>query len=956
MRPARVALAVTLLASPLAVPAGTLLLPPGGGSADAGEVAEVLEDAGGRLGPEEVSRPPAAGRFAPLRAGALRSGLPSVFWVRFAVENGAPEHREWWLSYGFPLVERLDLYERAGGGFTIRAGGLAVPEGARGVLHAGGSHDAALELGPGERRELLLRVATRASLLVPPRLHSPEALERRHRIEAVALGAGLGLLLLLGSLFAYAAASLRLAQSGTGAAFVLSFAAVLLALSGYGPLLLWPDASGFWLRAVPVAGGVTLALGLLFSRRFLQLAERDPLLERALAAFTWLAAAAAATSALARGPGAVLLGAVLATSFATGLVAAVRAARRRDHGARPFLAAALLLLASGVAFGLTVAGLLPPSLLSIHGLAGGFVVAATVLALALGDRAVLGSRTARRYLEEQVASRTRALDEAVSRLRAEAGDRRQVLAALRDSEERFRVAFETSPDAISITRVEDGTYLAVNQGFADLSGWSREDVLGRSSLEIDIWADPADRARLVGELSRAGTARNLEFRFRLKDRSLLTGVMSAQIIQLQGQPYILSVTRDMSEWKRAEADRARLQDELRQAQKLEAIGRLAGGVAHDFNNLLTVIATNANLSLLEIPESHPCRPSFVEIQDAARRATALTRQLLAFGRRQVIELKPLDLSAHVAGMQGMLRRLLNENVEISFDLDAALSPVMADRGQVEQVLVNLAVNARDALPAGGRITVTTRARGVEAARAGDDRPAGRYGVLSVADTGSGMPPEVRAHVFEPFFTTKQRGTGLGLATVYGIARQHSGFVDVESEVGRGSAFHVFFPLAPAAALAAEAPAAPQVPLPRGAETLLLVEDEDAVRNATRLLLERLGYRVLPARDGIEALAVAAGLTGPLHLLVTDVVMPRMSGPELARAMAARRPGLPVLFVSGYSREVVTGSGLLEPGLRLLQKPFEPGELARAVRELLDGPAGTLGPTPSAEPAPPASSA
>jgi CheY-like chemotaxis protein len=387
---------------------------------------------------------------------------------------------------------------------------------------------------------------------------------------------------------------------------------------------------------------------------------------------------------------------------------------------------------------------------------------------------------------------------------------------------------------------------------------------------------------------------------------------------------------------------------------MEAVGRLAGGVAHDFNNLLTVITTNANLSLLEIPEDDPCRPSFSEIQDAARRAGALTRQLLAFGRRQVIALKPLDLSAHVAGMEDMLRRLLGEDLELSFELDRELLPVMADRGQVEQVLVNLAVNARDALPAGGRITVTTRARSVSPARAGDDRLAGRYGVLSVRDTGQGMPPEVRERVFEPFFTTKQHGTGLGLATVYGIARQHGGFVDVESEPGRGSAFHVFFPLAPASAVAVEAPERAPGPLPGGDETLLLVEDEDAVRHATRLLLERLGYRVLAARDGAEGLATAASFDGPIHLLVTDVVMPRMSGRELARAIVAHRPGLPVLYVSGYSREVVTGHGLLEPGLRLLQKPFDPMELAQAVRELL-GLAG-VSPPPGGAPRPPASSA
>ncbi|GAC1341003.1 MAG: hypothetical protein NVSMB23_12020 [Myxococcales bacterium] len=386
-------------------------------------------------------------------------------------------------------------------------------------------------------------------------------------------------------------------------------------------------------------------------------------------------------------------------------------------------------------------------------------------------------------------------------------------------------------------------------------------------------------------------------------------------------------------------ERDRLQKELRQAQKMEAIGRLAGGVAHDFNNLLTVIGTNVELAKLELRAPHPVRESLDEIAAAARRGAQLTRQLLAFGRRQVIEPRAFDLGAQVESVRSILQRLLGEEVELRFDLAAGMPAVMADPGQVEQILVNLVVNARDALERHGHIEVSTRFEAVSSAASDDEGPAGDYGVLSVKDDGRGMTADVQAHLFEPFFTTKGpgRGTGLGLSTVYGIARQHGGFVRVATELGRGSTFRVYLPVAtrpadPVRLAAEQHPAA----LPRGSGTVLLAEDDDAVRAATAALLERLGYDVLAARDGIEALELCERHPGPIHVLLTDAIMPQMNGRELADRLRARRPGTPVVFFSGYAEDVIASRGVLEKGVLLVRKPYLPTELASALRVATGG--------------------
>jgi signal transduction histidine kinase/CheY-like chemotaxis protein len=391
-----------------------------------------------------------------------------------------------------------------------------------------------------------------------------------------------------------------------------------------------------------------------------------------------------------------------------------------------------------------------------------------------------------------------------------------------------------------------------------------------------------------------------------------------------------------------------LEAELLQAQKMEAVGRLAGGVAHDFNNLLTVISGFTELTLGRLGAGHACEGYLKEVQRASVQAASLTRQLLAFSRRQVLQPAVVDLGGVVANMQKMLRRILGEDVALEVRRARDLAMVLADPGQVEQALMNLCVNARDAMPSGGRLEVVTENADLdgEAARSRPGASPGRYVSLTVRDTGHGMAPEVLAHVFEPFFTTKPqgKGTGLGLAMVYGFVKQSGGYVEVDSAPGRGTAVRVLLPRVEVPSDGAREPPAPAAAL-RGTETILVVEDQGEVARVMRTSLEEQGYRVLLA-GGAEAAARAVGEHGgPVHLLVTDVVMPGRNGREVADLVSERRPGIRVLFMSGYTDDAIVRHGVLEPGVEFLPKPFTPAALCRRVREVLDSPRGQTPPPP-----------
>jgi len=403
-----------------------------------------------------------------------------------------------------------------------------------------------------------------------------------------------------------------------------------------------------------------------------------------------------------------------------------------------------------------------------------------------------------------------------------------------------------------------------------------------------------------------------------------------------GEPICLAaVMRDIRERVRAREQHARLEGELRQAQKMESIGRLAGGVAHDFNNLLTSILGNTEVVLESMNPADPAYAPLTDVMKAGESAASLTRQLLAFSRKQMIEPKVLNLNALIARMERMLQRIIGEDVALETRLREPGSHVHADAGQIEQIVVNLAVNARDAMPDGGQLVLDTSEAQLDeqgCSRYPGATP-GRYVVLAVSDTGLGMDEDTRAHVFEPFFTTKTLGTGLGLATVYGAVSQNGGFVGVESEIGRGSTFRIYLP---AVADICDLPAAAAQPgLSLGTETILLVEDDAFVRELARRALASHGFTVLTCGSGPEALTMAAQHEGTIDLLLTDVVMPGMNGRDLALRLAAIRPGLRTLFTSGYADRGIVHQGLLEPGLNFLPKPYTPQTLAEKVRAVLD---------------------
>jgi PAS domain S-box-containing protein len=514
--------------------------------------------------------------------------------------------------------------------------------------------------------------------------------------------------------------------------------------------------------------------------------------------------------------------------------------------------------------------------------------------------------------------------------------RKQAEALAAKSEEQYRLLFEAHPQPMWVYDQETLAFLAVNSAALRHYGFSREEFLGMTLREIR----PADEVKVLDEfVARRRRERDRDafhsprvWKHRKKDGTLIDVEISGSPLEFQGREAWLVQATDVTEKKR-------LETQLLQSQKMESVGRLAGGIAHDFNNLLGVIGGYAELLERDIAPERAGHGRLLEIQKAAQRAAALTRQLLAFSRKQVLEPKVLDFNEVVANIEKMLRRLIGEDIQLITVLDERIPRVKVDPGQIEQVIVNLAVNARDAMPSGGKLIIETGSEELDQnyVRTRPDARAGPHVMLAVSDTGQGMDAQTLSQIFEPFFTTKEsgKGTGLGLATVHGIVRQSGGHVMVYSEPGRGTTFKIYLP---AHSEEAQAPGAPEErlePAPHGSEAVLVVEDEVALRVIISEILEAAGYEVLEAAGPEEATAIARSHTERIALILTDVILPRMSGRQLVDELRAAHPEARVLFMSGYTDDAIGHHGILEAGVHFLQKPFASDKLLRKLREILD---------------------
>ena len=510
-------------------------------------------------------------------------------------------------------------------------------------------------------------------------------------------------------------------------------------------------------------------------------------------------------------------------------------------------------------------------------------------------------------------------------------ERKRAEEALRQSEAKYRSLVETTDTGFVIVDGE-GRVIDANAEYVRLTGYDTlEEIRGRSVIEWTAAHDLERNAAEVRKCAEQGYVRHLQIDYVDRQEQTTPIEINAKVITTEQGPRIIALCRDIT-------DRQRLEDQLRQAQKMEAVGQLAGGVAHDFNNMLTVITGYSSLLLAGQNSDAPSRELLEGIRKAADRAASLTKQLLAFSRKQMLAPVVLDLNAVVTNTYNMLRRLIGEDIDLHMELHPQLPTVRADPGQIVQVLMNLAVNSRDAMPNGGKLTLSTRDMELDAYyfRTQADVKPGRYVQLTAADTGLGMDADTLEHLFEPFFTTKEvgKGTGLGLATAYGIVKQSGGHIDVESQLGQGTSFHIYLP-----SFGERVQEPPTIPSPsqeqRGTETILVVEDDDSVRSLVRRVLERNGYQVLEARHGKEGLALCRNYAAPIQLILSDVIMPEMSGREFFEQVAPLRPGIKLLYMSGYTDDALIRQGVQCDSTRLLSKPFTPASLTGKVREVLD---------------------
>ncbi|HEY3861332.1 MAG TPA: response regulator [Verrucomicrobiae bacterium] len=535
-------------------------------------------------------------------------------------------------------------------------------------------------------------------------------------------------------------------------------------------------------------------------------------------------------------------------------------------------------------------------------------------------------------LDVLVTERTVELRSANERLTKEIAERVLLESALRLSEERFSKAFKASPIPLAIQSLQHEKYLDTNEGFQLLTGYGRDELLGRAPLELNIWDDPKESTVMLKMLRDRLSVRNMPCQLRTKAQQVRQVLLSAELLDLGGEPFLLTIAQDITE-------QLIMEGQLRQAHKMEAVGQLAAGVAHDFNNMLTVIQGHTCILRDDCREESAEFKSLQTVSDTAEKAAKLVRQLLAFSRKQVTQMRPLAMHEVICGIAGMLTPLLGEKITLKMIDSPSSLRIVADRGMLEQMVINCAVNARDAMPEGGVLTLSAEVVDIDSAAAcrnQDARP-GQFMRLSVADTGHGIKPELQARIFEPFFTTKPVGkaTGLGLAAVYGIAKQHSGWVEVESQPGRGATFHIFLP---ACAAPDSGPRPARAHAPQGHESVLVVDDDDDVRDYIVEVLNSRGYHVADANSGKAALERWNENGEAIDLLLTDMVMPGgLTGRQLADSLLAKDPALRVLYTSGYNAGMAGEELSRLVGHDFLPKPYEPDVLLKAVRTCLDRP-------------------
>ena len=561
------------------------------------------------------------------------------------------------------------------------------------------------------------------------------------------------------------------------------------------------------------------------------------------------------------------------------------------------------------------------------------------MAHALTEKWALNNQVKNRLnnLDELVSQRTAELEVANQKLKREIAERIQAEQALRLSEERFSKAFKASPIPLAIQSLMEEKFVDANAGFERLLGYRADELLERTPLELKIWVEPEAERVMLEKLRQEMTLQNVSCRFRHKTGRLLDILLSVEVFELNGAPYLLIIAQDITE-------QIQLENQLRQAQKMEAVGQLAAGVAHDFNNILTVITGNASLLLTDKPDDSPDTKPLQSICAAAERASRLVRQLLTFSRKQITDVRPCQIREAFATMADMLPRVIGPQVALKIDAQPGLPQVYADASMMETMLMNLAVNARDAMPNGGKLALFAQSVELDAqAVAGNaEARAGRFIRITVSDNGCGIPPETLPRIFEPFFTTKPvgQGTGLGLATVYGIVKQHHGWIEIHSELGKGTSFEIFIPVfeheKAQTAPPQSTPPPPAEPVRKACETILVVEDEPDLRDLVIQLLQSRGYNIISACSGSQALEKWALHKDEIQLVLTDMIMPDgVTGRKLAQRLLAEEPDLPIIYTSGYSpssnRQDVDH---IDPE-HFLGKPYRPSELFDIIHRCLN---------------------